>query len=123
MRIRATAAMGAVLLCAASLASAQPPGQAGAPSGVEVTVYGAGTASCGKWLADRQTPPLHNNELSWVLGFLTASGSLFEELHLRLRQTDADAVAAWVDKYCRENPLKDIGDASANLVIELAKPQ
>jgi hypothetical protein len=111
--------MAAVLLCAAISASAQ----AADPGGVEVTVYGAGTASCGKWLADRQTLT-HNVELNWVLGFLTASENFFGELHLPMpRHTDAPAVAAWVDKYCRENPLKNVADASANLVIELSKPQ
>jgi hypothetical protein len=117
--------MAAVLLCAASFGSAQAaPAQAAArPGQVEVTVYGAGTASCGKWLADRETP-MHPVELSWVLGFLTASENFLGELHLPSpRHTDANAVAAWVDKYCRENPLKNIADASPALVIELSKPQ
>jgi hypothetical protein len=99
MRVHVTAAMAAVFLCAASLGSAQAPAQATAPPGqVEVTVYGAGTRSCGQWLADRETP-MHPLELSWVLGFLTESESLSRELHLPSpRHTDANAVAAWVDK-------------------------
>jgi hypothetical protein len=139
MRIRATVVIAAVFLCTASLGSAQTaapaqaaPAQAAAPPGqVEVTLYGAGGASCGSWLADRNN--LKQNieatfrstvELNWVLGFLTASENFLGELHLPSpRHTDANAVAAWVDKYCRENPLKNIADASANLVIELSKPQ
>jgi hypothetical protein len=124
MRIRATAVMATMLLCTASSGFAQAPAQAAAPPGqVEVTLYGAGTASCGKWLADRESP-MHHVELIWVFGFLTASENFFGELHLPMpRHTDANAIAAWVDKYCRENPLKNIADASGNLVIELAKPQ
>lgn len=124
MRIRATSVIAAVLLCAASSGSAQTPAQATAPPGqVEVTVYGAGTRSCGQWLADRETP-MHPVELSWVLGFLTASENFLGELHLPSpRHTDANAVAAWADKHCRENPLKNIGDASVNLVLELSKPE
>ena len=46
------------------------------------------------------------------------------EMHLPSpRQTDANAITAWVDKYCRENPLKNIADASVNLVLELSKPE
>jgi hypothetical protein len=120
MKIRAIAA--AVFICAASWASAQeqapqqlPPGQ------VKLTVYGAGTSSCGMWLADRATP-MHNFELSWVLGYLTASENYSASLQIPLRHTDANAAAGWVDKFCRENPLKDIADASFSLVVELSKP-
>jgi hypothetical protein len=116
--------MATVLLCAAFSASAQAPAQAGAPPGkVEVTLYGAGASSCGKWLADRQSP-IHSVELNWVLGFLTASEDFIGQFHLPSpRQTDSNAITAWVDKYCRENPLKSIADASVNLVLELSKPE
>ena len=40
-----------------------------------------------------------------------------------LRQTDVNAVAAWIDKYCREHPLKNLTDASLELNLELAKPE
>jgi hypothetical protein len=69
-------------------------------------------------------PTWITSRLNWVLGFLTASEKFLGDLHLPgPRHTDANAVAAWADKYCRENPLKNIADASANLVIELSKPQ
>jgi hypothetical protein len=38
-----------------------------------------------------------------------------------LRETDSDAVAAWVDKYCREHRLNNVKDAAASLVDELSK--
>jgi ElaB/YqjD/DUF883 family membrane-anchored ribosome-binding protein len=55
------------------------------------------------------------------MGWLSAAG--YYNVHGSLRVTDADAVAAWMDKYCRENPLNSIGDAAASLVDELSKPK
>ena len=99
------------------------PAQAADPEMVKVAVYGAGTASCGTWLADREKP-MHDYELSWVLGWLTASSYFYEEDHLgRLRHTDANAVSAWLDKYCREHPLESISLAAAQLDETLAKPE
>ena len=123
MRIRATAAIATVLLCAASSASTQPadPGK-----GVEPLTYGAGNRSCGKWLADRGNNVVHNVDLSWVLGWLSAAGGYSWALsqgRTGPRHTDADAVSAWLDKYCREHPLDSLGAAAANLVNELTAPQ
>jgi len=42
---------------------------------------------------------------------------------LHLRHTDANAVEAWLDKYCHEHPLKHLADASGDLITELAKPE
>jgi hypothetical protein len=38
-----------------------------------------------------------------------------------LRETDNDAVDAWVDKYCHEHPLNEIREAATSLVDELSK--
>ena len=54
---------------------------------------------------------------SWVLGWVSAAG--YYGAHLR--HTDADAISAWVDNYCRANPLNQIKDAADSLVDELAK--
>jgi hypothetical protein len=107
--------MAAVLLCAASLGSAQtaPPGK--------YSEYGAGAASCGHWLASRNDHALHGIQINWVLGWVSAAG--YYNVQGALRETDADAVSAWVDKYCREHPLSEIKDAAATLVDELAKPK
>ena len=85
-----------LVVCAAT----SDPAQAADP-GKGAFIYGAGTQSCGTWLEHRANAVLHNNELNWVLGFLTASARWGPDL----RETDANAVAAWIDKYCRENPL------------------
>jgi hypothetical protein len=105
--------MAAVLLCAASLGSAQdlPPGQ--------FHVYGPGTLSCGTWLANRGIVNAHLGQLDWVLGFVSAAGGY--NVLGALRKTDSDAVSAWVDNYCREHPLNDLADAAGHLVVELSK--
>ena len=121
MRIRATAAMATVLLCAAISTSARA-----ADPGKSFTIYGAGTKSCGNWLADRKEgQAMEQVELSWALGWLSASGAWLGVEHpgSYLRETDANAIAAWLDKYCRDNPLKSIADASSSLALELSKPQ
>lgn len=97
------------------------PAQAADPA-PRVMIYGVGASSCGTWLADRQAQR-HQFDLSWILGFLSASGSFAALAGGHLSETDANAVAAWVDKYCRDNPLKNIADASGNLFVELAKPE
>jgi hypothetical protein len=118
MRIRATAATAAVFLCTASLGCAEnaPPGPG------QFTNYGPGTASCGTWLAEHGTPMQQMQHYvlgSSVLGWVTAAG--YYGAHLR--HTDADAISAWVDNYCREHPLNKIQEAAAILVDELSKPK
>jgi hypothetical protein len=82
MRIRATAAMAAVLLCAASLGSAQtvPPGTSNeyAAPGM-FPDYGPGLMPCGEWLDFRrgQSRPedwtMWKFSVTWVLGWVSAA--------------------------------------------------
>jgi hypothetical protein len=106
--------MAAVFLCAAISNSAQA-----AP------ILGSGAMSCGKWLANRTGDglvhqELHFSEKQWVLGWLSAA-SVYNVRASGLRETDADAVTAWVDKYCGEHPLDLIAAAADSLVDELSK--
>lgn len=108
--------MAAVLLCAASLGSAQdlPPGR--------YNNYGAGLTTCGTWLAERgdsRQQQAWSLDHQWVLVWVSAAGYYY--VQGGLRDTDANSIAAWVDKYCRENPLNKIKDAAKSLVTELSK--
>src|SRR5215472_11834349 len=113
MRICATAAMAAMFLCAtiSDPAQAAPPGQ--------FMFYGSGGVSCGKWLAQRRGKESSDEwiawhgDLGWVLGWLSAAG--YYTVGGNLRETDKDAVVAWVDKYCREHPLDNIQRAATSL--------
>jgi hypothetical protein len=74
--------------------------------------------SCGKWLAERKGTNWHEYG-QWVLGWVSAADHYDE--HGGLRRTNGEALAAWVDKYCREHPLDYIQAAAASLVDELSK--
>ena len=55
----------------------------------------------------------------WILGFITGTGLVLEASGKQQKVTDADAAAAYIDNYCRENPLSSIMEASQMLVVEL----
>jgi hypothetical protein len=78
-------------------------------------LLGPGGASCGTWTADRRTG-LHQIDLAWVLGFLTAVGYIGVDNLDPLQGLDANAVAAWIDSYCQQHPLQDI-DAAAQAFL------
>ena len=89
----------------------------------EYTIYGYGTAPCGSWTSESaesartKTPSIpHVAQRAWILGFVSGVG--WTE-RLRLRETDSDALWAWVDTYCQQNPLETLATASAQLVLEL----
>ena len=87
-------------------------------------IRGAGAASCGTWISERplQSSPLRAMDESWVLGFLTGVNAM--RLAVGNSQigltTDANGLLAWVDNYCRANPLKSISDTALALATELS---
>jgi hypothetical protein len=110
--------MATALLCAAISGCGRLPSDSG-----QFRLYGHGNSSCGDYLAaDRDNPNLHMMELDWVAGYLSAVG-YYKVQGWTLRDADYEAVSAWVGNYCRENPLKSVPEASAALVLELAKPK
>ena len=107
-----------------------------AVSAEEEIHYGAGAVSCGQWLASRtraadSTNPQRQQGISvttvmtsWVQGFLFAAvlatpNDNDTKTILMKRIPDSDALQAWQDKYCRENPLKKMADASIALWKEM----
>lgn len=95
-----------VLGVAAALARQQPS-----------WIYGYGTASCGKWTANKNTA-LGYHEEAWVLGYVSGAGAAYPS---DLAATDSAAIVAWVDQHCIQHPLDTISTASSRLVLELAK--
>lgn len=91
----------------------------------EVTVFGAGASvTCGKWLAEKNEDNLIGAVYrQWLLGFVTGAAAA----GIKMGDTDSAAMFAWMDKYCRENPLDTAAVAAAKLVIALqgkaAKPK
>ncbi|MBF0635043.1 MAG: hypothetical protein HQK85_10330 [Nitrospinae bacterium] len=54
----------------------------------------------------------------WVNGFISGTGYAG---HTPLRKTDSAAIYAYIEKYCRENPLDAVVDAASQLLVELSK--
>jgi hypothetical protein len=86
---------------------------------------GAGAVNCGKWIESRRQndPTAPVMVTSWVHGFLWGSFAPNAPSEIQNRALeltpDSDSLKAWLDKYCRENPLKDTFNASLDLRNEL----
>jgi len=57
-----------------------------------------------------------------MLGFISAVGYYSVKGGIA-RKSDSNAYAAWLDKYCEENPLKQVSDGTYALVEELVEKQ
>ncbi len=91
-----------------------------APYVQAVTFMGAGTASCGSYLKDKESMPfVHAANISWIVGFL--SGAVLASGNDVLNNTDSNAIEAAVTKYCQENPLRNVLEASTNVYFQLMK--
>ncbi len=98
------------LACVLLLPSAQA-----ADSEYSSWTYGAET--CGVWLDSTGEKRL--SLTWWVAGFVSSAGVFTAG---GLKKTDYRSMAAYVDKYCRENPLRQTSDAALALVLELLPP-
>jgi hypothetical protein len=61
----------------------------------------------------------HLAHLNWIKGFIT--GINWAKDSDIARDLDIETVRAWVDAYCRENPLESIAHASEELVVALER--
>ena len=88
----------------------------------EAVLVGVGTGSCGQYLQLRaaQNPQFNDSFEGWIGGF--ASGMN----HARFTTTrslkllpDGPSMLAYVDKFCRDNPLKSVFNGADALFAEL----
>lgn len=91
---------------------------------LNIWVYSNGTDSCGEWTANRTRSPdgaMAHIELSWVLGWLTGTDAEIEGFRRNehFRHVDSDAVAGWLDNYCRSHPLEPLVQAASALNAKL----
>jgi hypothetical protein len=56
---------------------------------------------------------------NWVIGYVNGVNAYNNDGRDFLLATDPNAIVAWVDNYCRSNPLEHIFDAAHALVDEL----
>jgi hypothetical protein len=104
-----------VLVAAISTAQAQTE------LGTTVIIPQRGGLSCGKWTNTPKHSPEHEIYQKWIFGYL--SGVNMEHTkHMGsdfLRDRDTDGLTAWIDNYCRRNPLHPITQAVVELINEL----
>lgn len=83
-----------------------------------VNVKYMGETSCGAWRHDLRHDDIRKAAvLNWVLGFL--SGRAMDSGRDVLAMTDQASISAWLDNYCRANPLESVVTASFELEREL----
>lgn len=88
----------------------------------DFTLLGAGKQSCGTWVQNRREAPLASyQDQSWVFGFLSGLGSAGLKGIDPLNGMDAAGVAAWIDNYCKSNPIDAL--AKATIAFVSAHPQ
>jgi hypothetical protein len=87
-----------------------------------------GQRDCKAWTQDRQKSLTGSQidqfsafgDTSWFLGYLSALNGAMAEIDV-LAAIDAKTAFLWVDRYCAQNPNKDIADAAHGLFFELTK--
>jgi hypothetical protein len=80
--------------------------------------YGDGAVnSCGNWIEVRKTPNTWEGLVvqAWVSGFVSGYGFSGNTL----KETDVNAILAWVDNYCKEKPLDTVAEAAEMLIFEM----
>ena len=104
----------------------------GGTSGISAqqrTTMGAGTLSCGQWLQNRSLAehPGNSQELvatyqmdAWLDGYLSGTNvNVPNWPDIFTSRPSSIAMYAWVDNYCRSNPLDRISAAANALLAEL----
>jgi hypothetical protein len=86
-----------------------------------VIVGGMGINSCGEWLEEAQSSGLRAHYRSWVHGFL--SGANWYSSTTQAKVPDTEAPMAFLDEYCKRNPLHFVVAGAAALVQESGGPK
>ena len=82
-------------------------------------IAGAGVTSCGQYLKPPKGTKAFSDSLvvTWMQGYLSGTNTqrfASSKIPFKL-QPDPESITAFLDKYCRENPLKTLFDAALNL--------
>jgi len=80
------------------------------------TLKGIGADKCGEILSDSDNGKKGNfyyMRISWIHGYITAKNSASGAF--KGKGVSADSIYYSIIKYCRENPLKDLDDASRHI--------
>lgn len=104
---------GVYLLAAATSISAQHSGG--------VYVHSFADTSCGAWAKSADSDWLRAQYIYWIRGFISGYnyGQLDRQISSDLMPNN-ETLGLYVDKYCRDNPLKPFVGAAFDLVKEVA---
>ena len=81
------------------------------------TITYHGPFKCGDYLEDRQRNEKSSLPVSWVYGYISAYNRF--GVHAQVQASDPPTVSAYLEKYCRDNPLKDIAAGTNSMITEL----
>lgn len=87
-------------------------------------VLGAGFSSCESWTTDRDADgPNSRFKEQWVLGYVTAMNNWVlpadrGAARNLAEENGADGLLDWMDDYCDDNPLANVGNAVALMASE-----
>lgn len=88
-------------------------------------IWGTGEDSCSEYIGaigeyrHRGNPTDHRAHINWIKGFIT--GINWAKDSDVAKDLDEEAVANWVDGYCRENLSSTVAEAAAALVTAYEK--
>ena len=84
------------------------------------TLFGAGTVTCGKYLELRKENNKEIDHLNvfWIMGYVSAYNVWSHEKAID-HLPDPESVLAYFDRYCRDNPLRQLVDAADKLIRDL----
>ena len=79
-----------------------------------------GDRSCGKWIEVRKATTWNTLEVqAWLIGYL--SGLAVASNKDIAKGTDNESIHAWMDNYCKSNPLKYLGSGGLELYRVLVR--
>jgi hypothetical protein len=80
--------------------------------------FAEGLVSCGNWVEYRMGENSAEEEW-WIRGYITAYNSQTPKTFDIKGNADLNSIFLWMDKWCQENPLKDLADGMYDLTNEL----
>jgi hypothetical protein len=89
----------------------------------KVYIRGAGTLSCGSWSIEHKKRSIKSfMQSEWVFGFIGSYNNYVVKGSPGVDEQSSDGagIEAWVDNYCKKNPLETIYFASQQLIKALA---
>lgn len=91
---------------------------AGSAASAQGTYSTIGDVSCARWF----DPTYHVHNRGWLLGYLTGMNAASVSLGKNpdaLKGVAGEQVWAWMDNYCKANPLEKASDGAPLLFLDL----